>query len=121
LLLREARRGDIAEGIMAAIKAGLAVPNDQLPKADTSRAKLQVNPAIADMLRVLLKAKAEQEDVAQKLIASSQDLDALAAGERNTPALKGWRAEVFGKDAILLCEGKVGLAVEGQRVVTVAR
>lgn len=121
LLLREARKGDIASGILAAIKAGLAVPQDQLPKPDDSRSKLQVNPAIADMLRVLLKAKADQENVAQKLIASSQDLDALAAGQRNVAALKGWRGDVFGKDALRLCEGQVALAVDGQKVITVAR
>ena len=121
LLLREARRGEIAEGILTAIKAGLAVPQDKLPIADDKRSKLQVNPAIADMLRVLLKAKSDEMDVAQKLIASSHDLDALAAGERDVRALKGWRGEVFGKDALELCEGKVALAVDGQKVVTVAR
>lgn len=120
LLLREARKGDIAQGILESIKAGLAVRPEDMPKPDDSRAKLQVNPALADMLRVLLKSKAENEGVAQKLIASAADLDALAAGERNLPALKGWRKEVFGNEAIQLCEGKVALAVHGQKVVTVA-
>ena len=120
LLLREARKGEIAQGILDSIKAGLAVPNADLPKPDKASLKLQVNPALADMLRVLLKAKTDNEGVAQKLIATSSDLDALAAGERDVPALKGWRREVFGNDALLLCEGKVGLAVKGQKVVTVA-
>ncbi len=120
LLLREARRGDIAQGILAGVKAGLALPNDALPVPNTSRAKLQVNPALADMLRVLLKAISDNEDVASKLIASSADLDALAAGERDVAALRGWRKEVFGAEALRLCDGKVGLAVNGQKVVTVA-
>ncbi|MDG1375589.1 MAG: ribonuclease D [Yoonia sp.] len=120
LLLREARRGDIAQGILDAVKAGVALPNDALPKPDLARAKLQVNPALADMLRVLLKAISDNEDVASKLIASSADLDALAAGERNVPAMRGWRKEVFGDEALRLCDGKVGLAVKGQKVVTVA-
>ena len=119
LLLREARRGDIAAGIMTAVKSGLAVPNDQLPKVDHSSVKLQVNPALADLLRVLLKSKSDNEDVAAKLIASSAELDALAAGERDMKAMRGWRKELFGNDAILLCDGKVGLAVDGQKVVTV--
>ena len=119
LLLREARRGDIAAGIMTAVKSGLAVPNDQLPKVDHSSVKLQVNPALADLLRVLLKSKSDNEDVAAKLIASSAELDALAAGERDMKAMRGWRKKVFGNDAILLCDGKVGLAVDGQKVVTV--
>ncbi|RYH03184.1 ribonuclease D [Salipiger sp. IMCC34102] len=121
LLQREARRGDIAAGIIEAVKAGLAVPQDKLPKPDGTLEKLQVNPAIADMLRVLLKAKSEEKDVAQKLIASSADLDRLAAGERDVAALKGWRNEVFGRDAVLLTEGRVALAVDGATVVTVPR
>jgi ribonuclease D len=119
LLLREARKGDIAAGILAAVKTGLSIPNEDLPKVQDKRAKLQVNPALADMLRVLLKAKSDNEDVAQKLIASSADLDSLAAGERDVMALRGWRKEVFGADALRLCDGEIGLAVKGQKVVTV--
>ncbi|MEO1640075.1 MAG: ribonuclease D [Pseudomonadota bacterium] len=120
LLLREARKGDIADGILAAIKAGLAVKPEDMPRVDNARAKLQVNPALADMLRVLLKAKTDDVGVAAKLIASAADLDMLAAGQRDVPALKGWRKEVFGAEALKLCEGQVGLAVKGQKVVTVA-
>lgn len=120
LLLREARRGDIAAGILKAIETGLDVKPEDMPKVDNARAKLQVNPALADLLRVLLKAKTDHAEVAPKLIASSADLDALAGGQRDVAALKGWRREVFGNDALQLCEGQVGLAVKGQRVVTVA-
>ncbi|MEL7097831.1 MAG: ribonuclease D [Pseudomonadota bacterium] len=116
LLLREARRGDIAQGILDAVARGLDVPPEDAPKPVVGREKLQVNPAIADLLRVLLKAKTEQEGVAAKLIASAADLDALAAGMRDVPALSGWRHEVFGEDALRLCEGKVALATEGQKV-----
>jgi ribonuclease D len=70
-------------------------------------------------LRVLLKAKSDNEGVAAKLIATSAELDAIAAGERDLPALHGWRAEVFGNEALMLCDGKVGLATKGQKVVTV--
>lgn len=119
LLLREARRGDIADGIMTAIKAGVEMPTDQLPKPDRSREKIQVNPALADLLRVLLKAISENQGVAQKLIATSSDLDLIASGERDVPALKGWRREVFGDDALLLCTGKIALATKGNNVVTI--
>ena len=119
LLLRDARKGDIANGILTAVKTGLAVLPENAPKVDNPRSRLQVNPALADMLRVLLKAKTDDAEVAPKLIASSADLDALAAGNRDVPALKGWRRDVFGHDALRLCEGQVGLAVKGQKVVTV--
>ncbi|OUD10964.1 ribonuclease D [Marivivens niveibacter] len=119
LLLREARKGEIADGILTAIKTGLAVKPEDAPKPDQTREKLQVNPALADLLRVLLKAKAETEGVAQKLIATSADLDAIAAGERDVKALTGWRREVFGEEALELCAGKIALATKGNDVITI--
>ena len=64
LLLREGRRGDIADGILAAVKAGLEMKPEDMPKPDLSREQLQVNPALADLLRVLLKANSEDLGVA---------------------------------------------------------
>lgn len=118
LLLREARKGEIAEGILAAVAAGHAMPHDQIPQIDRSRDKLHVNPALADLLRVLLKAKSETTGVAQKLIASSADLDSIAAGARDVHALKGWRRDVFGAEAERLCRGEVGLIARGDTVRT---
>ncbi|MCZ4260312.1 ribonuclease D [Limimaricola sp. G21655-S1] len=119
LLLREARKGEIADGILAAIERASNLPADKMPKAEKPRDQLQVNPALADLLRVLLKARSEAEGVAPKLIASSAELDALAAGEREVHALYGWRREVFGEQALALCEGRVALAAKGAQVVTV--
>ncbi len=119
LLLREARKGVIAEGILAAVQRGIDCPPEKHPKVDKSREKLQVNPALADLLRVLLKSKTESAGVAAKLIAPSSDLDQIAAGERNVPALSGWRYEVFGEDALRLCDGKIALAAKGQTVKVV--
>jgi ribonuclease D len=116
LLLREARRGDIADGILAAVVKGVGMPADRAPKPVGGREKLQVNPALADLLRVLLKAKTESAGVAAKLIASAADLDAMAGGMRNVAAVSGWRAEVFGEDALRLCEGKIALAAVGNDV-----
>ncbi len=116
LLLREARKGTIAEGILAAVKAGLDCDKDELPQVDNLRDKLQVNPALADLLRVLLKAKTESSGVASKLIAPAADLDAIAAGLRDVPALNGWRREVFGEDALRLCDGQIALAAKGKNV-----
>ncbi|THH38607.1 ribonuclease D [Aliishimia ponticola] len=116
LLLRDARKGEIAEGILEAVKRGLDYPPEDLPKADTSRDKLQVNPALADLLRVLLKAKTESSGVAPRLIASASDLDAISAGQRDLQALRGWRSEVFGTDALRLCEGKIALSADGDAI-----
>ena len=116
LLLREARKGQIAAGILAAVEDGINCPPEDAPRPDTSREKLQVSPALADLLRVLLKAKTEETGVAQKLIASSADLDSVASGERTAKALKGWRKEVFGEDALRLCEGEIALSARGNSI-----
>jgi ribonuclease D len=119
LLLRDARKGDIADGILMAVAAGVSCSNDDLPQPDRSREKLQVNPALADLLRVLLKAKTESAGVAAKLIASAADLDAIAAGSRDVQAMRGWRLDVFGSDAQALCEGKIALTAVGNDVKVV--
>ncbi len=116
LLLREARKGAIADGILKAVASGLDCPADQLPQSPRGKDNLQVNPALADLLRVLLKAKSESAGVAAKLIAPTADLDMMAAGERDVAALSGWRKEVFGADALRLCEGKIALTAKGQSV-----
>lgn len=119
LLLREGRRGDISDGILAAVKAGLDMPADRLPKPEPERDMAQVNPALADLLRVLLKAKSEMLGVAPRLIAPASELDAIAAGVRDLPCLTGWRREAFGEDALRLCKGEIALTAKGSEVRTV--
>ncbi len=116
LLQREGRKSEIAEGILAAVKAGMDTKAEDLPKVEAEKDQMQVNPALADLLRVLLKAKSEQLGVAPKLIASSAELDLIAAGQRNVDALSGWRFEAFGDDAIRLCKGEIALTAKGHEV-----
>ncbi len=116
LLMREGRKPDIADGILAAVKAGMETKPEDLPRPDDVREQLQVNPALADLLRVLLKAKSEGLGVAARLIASSSDLDLIAAGQRDVAALSGWRAEAFGEDALRLCRGEIALTAKGSEV-----
>ncbi|MFN4160051.1 MAG: ribonuclease D [Gemmobacter sp.] len=116
LLLREGRRGDIADGLLAAVKAGLEMRPEDMPKPEPERDQAQVNPALADLLRVLLKAKAETLGVAPRLIASAAELDAIAGGARNGEALAGWRREAFGEDALRLCKGEIALTAKGSEV-----
>jgi ribonuclease D len=116
LLMREGRKPEIAEGILAAVKAGLEMRPEDMPKVDAARDQMQVNPALADLLRVLLKAKSESLGVAPRLIASSAELDQIAAGEREVPALTGWRFDAFGEDAVRLCKGEIALSAKGNEV-----
>jgi ribonuclease D len=120
LLLREARRGDIAEGILAALERARNYAPEEYPRPDRSRDRMQIDPALSDLLRVLLKAKSEETGVAQKLIASAADLDAISAGERDLHALKGWRRTVFGEDALRLCAGEIALAARDGAVRAIA-
>ena len=64
----------------------------------------------------MLKAKTEKSGVASKLIAPTSDLDRLASGERDVPALSGWRREVFGEDALRLCDGQIALTAKGSSI-----
>ncbi len=116
LLLREARRGEIADGILRAVRTAQQMPADRLPRPEAGKGQMQVNPALADLLRVLLKAKAEAAGVAQRLVASAEDLDMIAAGRRDVPALRGWRHELFGADALRLCDGQIALSAKGSSV-----
>ena len=118
LLLREARKGEIASGLLGAIEKGLNIPDEELPEKKERLDKGILNSALSDLLRVLLKSCSESSGVASKLIASAGDLDALAAGDRSISALNGWRFEVFGKSALELCDGKIGLIAVGTKVKT---
>ena len=118
LLLREARRGEIAQGILDAVKAGVEATD--LPKAAPDEPGKPGNAALSQLLRVLLQAKADAAGVAPKLIASASELDAIATGARDVPALSGWRAEVFGDDALLLAQGKIALSAQNGAVRVIA-
>ena len=111
LLQRDARKGEVAASILEAIKTGLAMPSSEHPDVAPPKQRKQGVEGLTDLLRVLLKANAERAGVAQKLIATSSDLDALANDEAtNAPILKGWRFEVFGADAMRLKQGEVALS-----------
>ncbi|MGD1868747.1 MAG: ribonuclease D [Neomegalonema sp.] len=112
LLFREARKGEVAEEILSAVRRGLDVPKDLQPRVEEPRAPRNGAAAVAELLRVLLKAKAEESGVAQRLLATSADLDAIANDdEPDVPALSGWRREAFGETALRLKRGEIGLAV----------
>lgn len=120
LAQRDVRKPEVTAEILAAVAEGVACPKDRLPKIEVPPRRKEGSAAISDMLRVFLKARAEQLKVASKLIASSADLDALAGeDEPDLPLLKGWRLEVFGADALRICAGELGLAVgpSGIRVI----
>lgn len=117
LLLREARRGDIADGIVAAVARGIACPPDQRPVPPPAPPRRHGSEGVSELLRVLLKAKASEFGVAQKLIANAAELDEIANEDQpDVPAMRGWRYEVFGNQAQRLKAGKIALSADGDGV-----
>jgi ribonuclease D len=75
---------------------------------------------LIELLRVLLKQSCEAHQVAQKLVATSEDLEAIAVDDQAAvPALSGWRYEIFGKDALALKHGRLALTVRRNRIALV--
>lgn len=119
-LSRSMAQGWQGTGLLKAVEDGLATPPDQRPKA---RARFVPPPGlgpIIELLRVLLKMKCDSDGVAQKLVANASDLEQIAADDNaDVPALRGWRRELFGDDALALKHGEIALAIDGNRVSTV--
>ncbi|MBN9538863.1 MAG: ribonuclease D [Alphaproteobacteria bacterium 65-37] len=101
--------------LIEAIARARALPDSELPSRDKPAEQLRAPGAVVDLLRTLLRLKAEQAGVAGRLVANAEELDRIAAGKRDVPALKGWRREVFGAEAIDLIEGRLALALAGDQ------
>jgi len=101
--------------LMEAIEKARKVPDSELPVRDRPPEQLRAPSAVVDLLRTLLRLKAEEAGVAARLVASADELDRLAAGKRDVHALSGWRREIFGSDAVSLIEGKLALALSGDQ------
>jgi ribonuclease D len=103
--------------ILAAIEQGLARDPASLPKMD--RERRSSGGATVELLKVLLRQVSEAHGVAAKMIATVEDLDAIAADDRAAVAsLTGWRYQIFGEKALELKHGRLALTVEKGKVVT---
>jgi ribonuclease D len=111
-----------AAGIVATVAKALAIPKDRLPRLPEHVQLPRGIGPVVDLLRVLLKQRSEAEDVAQRLIATGSDLEAIAADdEAEVPALHGWRFEIFGRDALALKRGELALTAGERGVALLAR
>jgi ribonuclease D len=109
---------DIGARLMDAIAGAKPMPEHEMPARDDRKPGLGKDGAlVADLLKLLLKIRAKETDVAPRLIARSDDLEMLAAGRRDgLPILQGWRYEQFGRDALDLVEGRMGFAVQNGKL-----
>jgi ribonuclease D len=112
------RTNDIGGRLIAAIEASKPLDQSELPDREPKRPGLTKDAAlVSDLLKLLLKIRAKDSGVAARLIARSDDLEALAAGVRkNLNILKGWRYDEFGKDALDLVEGRMAFAIENGKL-----
>ncbi len=107
------RDNEIGKRLMAVLEAAMPLTEDEMPPRAAKGAPLGKEGAlVADLLKLLLKIRSREIDVASRLLARSEELELLAAGVRkNLSILDGWRFQQFGKDALDLVEGKMAFAV----------
>jgi ribonuclease D len=112
------RTNDIGARLMIALDAATPLDPGELPDREPRRPGLTKDAAlVSDLLKLLLKIRAKETGVAARLIARSDDLEALAAGARKgLNILTGWRYEQFGKDALDLVEGRLAFAIENGKL-----
>ena len=111
------KENDIGKRLMRVLSNAEPLPDDEMPVKPKRGAPLGKEGAlVADLLKLLLKIRSREIDVASRLLTKSDELEALAAGVRDLQILQSWRFEVFGKDALELVEGKLAFAVEKGRL-----
>jgi ribonuclease D len=113
------RNNDIGARMMAALQAARPLMPDELPaREDRSPGLGKEGALVADLLKLLLKIRSRDSNVAARLIARSEELELLAAGRREgLTILEGWRFEEFGRDALDLVEGRLAFGISGGKLV----
>jgi ribonuclease D len=109
--------GRFGSEVLEVIRHALALPEHAHPEAPARRELPPGLGPLVDLLRVLLKLRCEEHGVAQKLVASAEDLELIAAEDTaDVPALVGWRRELFGEDALALKHGRIALTAAGKQI-----
>jgi ribonuclease D len=113
------RGNDIGARMIEALAQARPLPLDEMPeRPDRGPALGKEGALVADLLKLLLKIRARESNVASRLVARSDELEQLAAGKRTgLSILEGWRYEEFGRDALDLVEGRLAFAVRKGRLI----
>ena len=113
-------RSSAAQEVIAIFKRVEAMQKSELPPAPERYRGPSPKGAVGDLVRVLLKAVSEEHGVAARILATSDDIDALVLDDdADVPALQGWRRKLFGEKALALKHGKIGLAATRKGVVEI--
>ena len=116
-LSRSFADGRLGEDLLAAVRRGLALPESEIPVLPPQADLPPGLGPVVELLKVILKMKCEEHGVATKLVASTADLERIAADdEAPVPALHGWRREVFGEAALALKRGEIALTLRGRKM-----
>ena len=113
-------KGKLGQGILEAVRRGANSDRNSWPRPPAATPPRRGREPVVELLRVLLKLKAEEHGVAQKLIANMADLDLIADDDdADVPALNGWRREIFGDAAIALKHGGVALTIRDGEIAPI--
>jgi ribonuclease D len=113
---------DIADGntgktLLELIQKGLKTPKDQMPQPEKKMPLPPQAAATVDVLRMLLKVQCAESGVATKLVASQEEIEEIAMDDNaDVPALKGWRYELFGRQALELKKGKLAIGLKDSKI-----
>ncbi|MEM8833496.1 MAG: ribonuclease D [Pseudomonadota bacterium] len=110
-------KGRDTKTILDLIQKALKSPEKSWPKIEAGKPfPKELSPSL-EMMKLLLKINASENDVVPKLIASPKDLEKIVLNDKaDVIALKGWRHELFGKEALLLKKGKIALTIEKNKI-----
>ncbi|HEY9554907.1 ribonuclease D [Allosphingosinicella sp.] len=111
------KTNDIGARLMDALAAAHPLPADEMPQREDKPGLGKEGALVADLLKLLLKIRSRESNVAARLIARSEELELLAAGRRQgLSILEGWRYEQFGHDALDLVEGRLAFAIRNGKL-----
>ncbi|MFN3943992.1 MAG: ribonuclease D [Allosphingosinicella sp.] len=112
------KTNDIGARLMEALAGARPMPSDEMPAKEDKPGLGKEGALVADLLKLLLKIRSRESNVAPRLIARSDELELLAAGRRKgLQILEGWRFEQFGRDALDLVEGRLAFAIRNGKLV----
>lgn len=109
--------GKIGEALLESVQRALNAPKDGWPQVEKKKPLPPQASATLDILKMLLKIQSAEHGVAAKLIATQDDLEAIVMSDAaDVPALKGWRREIFGEDALALKSGRLAIGLAGDKI-----
>lgn len=109
---------NLGQQILKVVEDALALPKEQMPRIERGRPFPPELQPVLEMLKMLLRIQSSESGISPRLVADSDDLQALAQHGENAdiPALKGWRREVFGSVALDLMSGRIGLSIKNNQI-----